>query len=60
MAEEVGKFFNMSEYPDIEFMVLYHPAALLYNAGLKEDMWGHVKLLRKKIDELEEPLSFFA
>lgn len=52
MADEAGKFFSLPSYPDTEFVVLYHPAALLYNAGLKRDMWAHVKRLRERIDEL--------
>lgn len=50
MEEEVGKFFKLANYPDILFMVLYHPAALLYNAKLKEPMWEHVKKLKKFLD----------
>ena len=52
MSNETGKFFKLPSYPDTEFVVLYHPAALLYNAGLKRDMWAHVKRLRERIDEL--------
>ena len=53
MAEEAGRFFTLPAYPDAEFVVLYHPAALLYNAGLKRDMWNHVKMLRERIDSPE-------
>jgi DNA polymerase len=52
MSDEVGRFFTLPAYPETEFVVLYHPAALLYNAGLKRDMWAHVKELRKRLDEL--------
>jgi DNA polymerase len=52
MSDEVGRLFKLPSYPDSEFVVLYHPAALLYNAGLKRDMWAHVKELRKRLDEL--------
>ncbi|MFH1022773.1 MAG: uracil-DNA glycosylase [Planctomycetota bacterium] len=51
MADEAGKFMTLSEFPGIQFMVLYHPAALLYNAGLKPAMWTHVKTLRTWIDK---------
>jgi DNA polymerase len=51
MADQAGTFFELPEYPGIRFMVLYHPAALLYNARLKPDMWEHVKRLRKFLDE---------
>jgi uracil-DNA glycosylase len=50
MAEEAGKFFALPDYPGIQFMVLYHPAALLYNAKLKPAMWEHVKSLRRYLE----------
>ena len=51
MSDEAGKFFTLNDYPGIRFMVLYHPAALLYNAKLKPAMWEHVKKLRRYLDE---------
>lgn len=51
MSEEAGKFFTLSDYPLIQFMVLYHPAALLYNAKLKPAMWNHAKILRRYLDQ---------
>jgi uracil-DNA glycosylase family 4 len=51
MADEAGKFFTMPEYPGVQFMVLYHPAALLYNAKLKPAMWEHAKSLRRFLDQ---------
>jgi uracil-DNA glycosylase len=51
MSEEAGKFFTLSDYPLIQFMVLYHPAALLYNAKLKSAMWNHAKNLRRYLDQ---------
>jgi DNA polymerase len=51
MSEEAGKFFTLTDYPGIQFMVLYHPAALLYNAKLKPAMWEHAKTLRRYIDK---------
>lgn len=50
MSEEAGKFFNLNDYPLIQFMVLYHPAALLYNAKLKPSMWDHAKTLRRYLE----------
>ena len=50
MSDEAGKFFTLSEYPGVQFMVLYHPAALLYNAKLKPAMWEHAKGLRRFLD----------
>ena len=51
MANEAGRFFLLADYPGVQFMVLYHPAALLYNARLKPDMWSHVQLLRDFLKE---------
>jgi uracil-DNA glycosylase len=51
MGEEAGKFFVLPDYPGIQFMVLYHPAALLYNAKLKPAMWEHVKSLRRYLEQ---------
>jgi DNA polymerase len=51
MAEEAGRFFTLADYPGIQFMVLYHPAALLYNAKLKPAMWEHVKKLRRYLEQ---------
>ena len=50
MSEEAGKFFTLSDFSSIQFMVLYHPAALLYNAKLKPAMWQHAKTLRHYLD----------
>ncbi len=51
MANEAGRFFTLGGYPGVQFMVLYHPAALLYNARLKPDMWAHVQALRDFLKE---------
>lgn len=51
MSEEAGKFFTLNDYPTIQFMVLYHPAALLYNAKLKPAMWDHAKRLRRYLEQ---------
>lgn len=47
MEQEAGKFFKLADFPQVVFMVLYHPAALLYNPKLKPAMWEHVKGLKK-------------
>ena len=52
MEKEVGKFFTLPEYPNIQFMVLYHPAYLLYDPRKKKDMWEHVKVLKSKLDDV--------
>ncbi len=51
MGDEAGKLLSLAPYPRIPFMVLYHPAALLYNAGLKPAMWEHVKALRRWLEQ---------
>jgi uracil-DNA glycosylase len=53
MSEEAGKFFTVPDFPSTQFMVLYHPAALLYNAKLKPAMWQHAKTLRRYLDQHE-------
>ena len=51
MSDEAGKFFTLTDFPGTQFMVLYHPAALLYNAKLKPAMWQHAKTLRRYLDQ---------
>lgn len=51
MSEEAGKFFTLTDFPSTQFMVFYHPAALLYNAKLKPAMWQHAKTLRRFLDQ---------
>lgn len=50
MAKEAGRFFTLEDYPGIQWMVLYHPAALLYDAGLKPAMWEHAKALKQFLE----------
>ncbi|MDP7423495.1 MAG: uracil-DNA glycosylase [bacterium] len=54
MAEEAGSFFTLDSYPGVQFMVLYHPAALLYNARLKPSMWRHVRRLKTYLDSIND------
>lgn len=49
MAREAGQFIALPDYPGVEAMVLYHPAALLRNPNLKADMWEHVKALKRRL-----------
>ncbi|MBI1882700.1 MAG: uracil-DNA glycosylase [Chlamydiae bacterium] len=65
MEQEAGNFFIHPNYPGIQFMVLYHPAYLLYDPRKKESMWKHVKKLRDflglqkgKESKTFEPLNF--
>ncbi len=46
MESEVGKFFTLPQFPGIQFMALYHPAALLYNSKLKPAMAEHAQKLK--------------
>jgi DNA polymerase len=55
MADEAGKLFTLDAYGKARFMVLYHPAALLYNASLKPAMWEHVNALRGELDSMGLP-----
>jgi len=50
MAEEAGKFIKIAQYPGVDFVVLYHTAALLRNPALKADMWAHVRELKRYIE----------
>ena len=51
MADEAGTCFRSKDYPGVHFMVLYHPAYLLYDPRKKKDMWEHVKQLREVLKE---------
>ncbi len=51
MEQEAGKFFTAPDYPDIHFMVLYHPAFLLRDPTKKAVMWEHMKKLRAFLQE---------
>jgi len=46
MEEEAGRLFTLRRYPDVQFMVLYHPAFLLRDPRRKRDMWEHVRRLK--------------
>jgi DNA polymerase len=46
MGDEAGTFFSSKDYLGVQFVVLYHPAYLLYNPRKKKVMWKHVKQLR--------------
>lgn len=51
MAEEAGTIFVTEDFPGVSFMVLYHPAYLLYDPRKKKDMWEHVKGLERFLKE---------
>lgn len=54
MEEEVGKCFTHGDFPGIQFMVLYHPAYLLYDPRKKPLMWEHVKKLKAHLDIVQQ------
>jgi uracil-DNA glycosylase family 4 len=51
MEEEAGHFLTTPDYPDVHFMVLYHPAFLLRDPRKKAVMWEHMKKLRAFLSE---------
>lgn len=51
MESEAGKWMSFPEYPGIKFMVLYHPAFLLYDPRKKQVMREHLKGLRSFINQ---------
>jgi uracil-DNA glycosylase len=51
MAQETGRWFSLDGFPGPEFMVLYHPAALLYNARLVPEMERHARAVRNLMEE---------
>ena len=46
MEEEAGRFFTLSRFPGVQFMVLYHPAFLLRDPSKKRPTWEHVQRLQ--------------
>jgi DNA polymerase len=56
MKERVGKFFTSADFPNVRFMLLYHPAYILRDPRKKKDMWEHVKELRRVLDADEHVL----
>jgi DNA polymerase len=49
LAEQVGRFFQLPEWPGREFVVLYHPAAILYNRSLEPVAREHVRALAARV-----------
>ena len=45
LSEQVGRFFQLPEWPRREFVTLYHPAAILYNRSLEPVAREHVRAL---------------
>lgn len=46
MNKEAGKFFTLPEYPDVQFLVIFHPAYLLYDPRKKDVFRTHLKNLQ--------------
>jgi DNA polymerase len=46
MEQEAGKFFELPQFPGIQFVVLYNPAFLLRDPRKKPVTWEHLKALR--------------
>jgi DNA polymerase len=46
MEDEAGKFFQLAQFPGIQFVVLYNPAFLLRDPRKKQPTWEHLKALR--------------
>jgi DNA polymerase len=51
MEEEVGKFFTLPRFPDVQFMVMYNPAFLLRDPRKKADTWQHLKALKEYLNQ---------
>ena len=54
MKEGVGSFFTHPEYPDVQFMVLYHPAYILRDPRKKPLMEEHLTKFKYFWDELKK------
>lgn len=46
MEEEAGRFFQLPDYPGVQFVVMYNPAFILRDPRKKPDAWEHLKALR--------------
>jgi uracil-DNA glycosylase family 4 len=46
MEEEAGRFFELAQFPGVQFVVLYNPAFLLRDPRKKQPTWEHLKALR--------------
>ena len=51
LGGQVGRFFRVPDWPDHEFVTLYHPAAILYNRSLETPARAHVRALAHRIRE---------
>lgn len=51
LGAQVGRFFELPDWPDREFLVLYHPAAILYNRSLEPAARAHIRGLVARIGQ---------
>jgi DNA polymerase len=51
MEDETGRFFKLTRFPGIQFMVMYNPAFLLRDPRRKKDAWEHLKTLRSYLHQ---------
>ncbi len=49
MEREAGRFFEVPEHPGIRFMVLFHPAYLLYDRRKEPIFRAHLRLLGARL-----------
>ena len=49
LGAQVGRFFRLPDWPDREFVTLYHPAAILYNRSLEPAAREHVRALAARV-----------
>ncbi len=47
MINEVGRFFRLKEFDEIDFFPIFHPAYLLYNPGKKNLFKEHLQILNQ-------------
>ncbi len=48
MKGQVGQFFTRTEYPNIEFMVLYHPAYILRDPRKRPEIEQHLRVFKER------------
>ena len=55
LGAQVGRFFRLPDWPDRDFVTLYHPAAILYNRSLEPLARDHVRSLAARIRASSDP-----
>ncbi|MBI4055234.1 MAG: uracil-DNA glycosylase [Elusimicrobia bacterium] len=54
MEKEAGRFFSVSQYAGVQWMVLYHPAYLLYDPRKEPAFRQHLQSLKKLLEKVTE------